>query len=219
VRQNAEFPDRVTEGCAEEDIGREVSAGGNARETDGGCEAIHREGHPSMMVIAVGDDGRDRESADGVAGWEAAFSEVRLAVVEECVVEGAARRNASWTFALRDDLESQIDDRAVDVSFAGEQARVDHIRIATDIAGREKGQRDEGRFRRSDRAVECVVQIVQVPGVLSKVWCDFRVSDDEAGGAPDNGQRRNPVATSGELRREEPNVFLIGKNSTRKFFP
>src|ERR1700722_7290527 len=129
VRQDAEFRDGVAEGCAEENVGREVRTGGYARETHSGSEAVDRKGHPPMMVIAVGDDGRDRESADGVAGGEAAFSEVRLARCEECVVEGAARRNASWAFALRNDLESQIDDRAVDVSFARERARVHHIRM------------------------------------------------------------------------------------------
>ena len=133
-----EFGDRVAEGCAEENVGREVSAGRDARKADRRGESVRCDWHPAMMVISIRDDSRDREGADRMTGWKAAFGEVRLPIVKKSVVERAARWNGDRALALRDHLQSDIDDLAVNECLASEQTRVHLICVMTNVTRREE---------------------------------------------------------------------------------
>ncbi len=90
-----------------------------------------------------------------MAGGEASFGKVRFAIVEECVVEWAARWDTDWAFALRDCFQCDIDDFAIDVRFTREQARVHLIRIVTNVTRGKKRQGDQCSFGRRDRSIEC----------------------------------------------------------------
>src|SRR5215475_12962075 len=55
--QRLEAGNGVTEGCAQEDIGREMRLRAYAGQADGSSKAIREPGHPTMMVIARGEYG------------------------------------------------------------------------------------------------------------------------------------------------------------------
>src|SRR5579864_2355564 len=72
-------------GSAQEDVGGEMAAAGNAREADCTSHAVRHEGDPTMVAVAVGDDGGDGHGRHRMHRIEAPGMKRIVSAAEEAI--------------------------------------------------------------------------------------------------------------------------------------
>jgi hypothetical protein len=199
----------VAERCSNKHIRRKMSKRGDARKADDRCETVSYPRHPAVVLIPAGYDRGDRKNTGGVPRWEGTPLKGRLAPIKECIVKRSSGRNITRSFPAGNCFHRQVDHSAVSISLPGEYCRTHLIRVMPSIACNHERNRKGHHFGRGNRRIKDVVDVVEVPRMRTKVGHRVRIGHDESRRARCDGKSGQPVAPLRQLRREQPNAFLI----------
>lgn len=196
-------------GAAEEYVGWEMVAAGDAGEADCASHTVGDPGHPAMVAITVSDDRRDRKGRHGVHGIKATGVKWIVGAVEKAISIRAVAGVAQRLQSPADSLEGQIQRETIREGFRGEKCGGLRVRILfdqTDGIDRCGHGGDEGSgVRPAEDAIE-TAEAVRGPEVRSAV----RVRGDERGCDAEDGDGRKPMLSFGQAPGKEPNFLLIG---------
>ena len=96
--------------------------------------AVGHPGHPTVVAIAMRENGGDGKCGRGVTGRKTAINTgVRNMTVEKGVVERAGRWDVRRTQSMRRDLQHYVKYGAVGVGFTGEERGLFRVGIVAEI--------------------------------------------------------------------------------------
>src|SRR5580692_2960033 len=106
-----------------------MAAARDAREADCARHAVCDEGHPTMIAVAVRDDGGDRNSRYGMHGIKTARVKRIVSAVEEAVCIRAVACVLQRLLSARDALEGEVDRETIREGFGGKERRALRVGI------------------------------------------------------------------------------------------
>jgi hypothetical protein len=202
---------RVAESGSKKHIRWEMGTGGYSRKADDSSKAIRQHGHPLVMLIPAGHDRGDRKNTGRMPGRKRTAFEGRYSTGKERIVKRSSGGDVARAFSSRNRLHRQIDNRAVGISFPREQRGIHLIAVMPDVACNQQRDGDTDNFCRRDWSSEHVVDIVEIPGVRLKVRHGVRIRHKKSCGSAGDGKSRQPMLSSPQLHREQPDSLLIVK--------
>jgi len=192
---------------------------GNTGKTDHSCHTVSYPRDPFVRCITARYDRADGKCSRGMTGREtAAFAQKADLALEKGVPKIMTGWDSQRTESPANKLYDYMGDRTIEIRLAGQNRRL--LRIG--IVAQQTSKVYHGGNPRFDNAgirrTENFGGLVK-GGIIAEVGFEVRVRCNEPAGDAYDGERRDPVSAPGQLRREEPEFFLILQDPHGKMFP
>src|ERR1700676_274610 len=211
--------DCVSERGAQENVRREMSQIRNAGKTDHSRHAVSYPGDPFVRCITASYDRADGECRCGMTRREtASFAQKAELALEKSVPKIVTGRHSRRPETAANHLYDYVRNRAVEISLTRQNGCLLRIRIVAQQTGKVyrggNTRFDNAGIRRTENFGGLVKsRIVADMGFYVRVRCNEPARD------ANDGKRRDPMSATGQLRRKEPEFFLILQDPHREMLP
>ncbi len=206
-------------GRADENVGREMRAGGYAREADGRSQRVGDVRHPFMMPVALRENVGHGKRHHGVTGGKtAAFTEKGIVRREKRVVVSAVWREFRGPRSSCNGFQNDHQYRVICDRLARQQARPLAVRIVAKQTDSVKAYRNYRYDHAADRTLEHLIVFAKYIG-LPHLTLERRVLLDEQRGSTHDDRGGNPILPVPQLQGKKPHLFLIMQKSCGHLAP
>ena len=134
-----------------------------------------------MIVVARRNYRSYGKSTGCVPGRKTTSFERRFPSVEKGVIERNAVGYIGRTFPASNGLDREVNDSAIGVSLSRKQCRTYLIRVVPGVACNHQRDRQGYDLCTGDWGIECVIHIIQISRMGTKIRHDVRISNDQPG--------------------------------------